>query len=66
MDFTGKHVLVIGLARSGMAAIRVLHKLGAKITLSESRSRDDIKEADDLIKMGVEIAGQTVDVADRP
>ena len=34
MDFTGKKVLVVGLARSGMAAIKVLHKLGADIILS--------------------------------
>ena len=31
MEYRNKKVLVIGLARSGMAAIRVLHKLGAKI-----------------------------------
>ena len=42
MDFNNKKVLVIGLARSGMAAIRVLHRLGASITLSESKSRDEI------------------------
>ena len=29
MDLSGKKVLVVGLARSGMAAIRVLKKLGA-------------------------------------
>ena len=34
MDLSGKKVLVVGLARSGMAAIRVLKKLGAEVTLS--------------------------------
>ena len=34
MDYKDKKVLVIGLARSGMAAIKVLYKLGAKITVS--------------------------------
>lgn len=65
MDFTGKHVLVIGLARSGMAAIKVLRKLGAEVTLSESKKREDIKEAAELDAMGVEIAAQTLDVAAR-
>lgn len=65
MDFTGKNVLVIGLARSGMAAIKVLHKLGARVVLSESKKKEDIKEAPELEAMGVEIAPQTIDVADR-
>ena len=44
MDFKGKKVLVVGLARSGMAAIKVLNTLGATITLSESKKKEDIKE----------------------
>ena len=44
MDFQGKRVLVVGLARSGMAAIKVLHTLGATIILSESKKKEDIKE----------------------
>lgn len=65
MDFTGKHVLVIGLARSGMAAIKVLRKLGAEVTLSESKDKSQIKEAAELEAMGVEIAPQTIDIAAR-
>ena len=37
MEYKNKRVLVVGLARSGMAAIRVLHKLGAHIYLSEKK-----------------------------
>ncbi|MBR5341261.1 MAG: UDP-N-acetylmuramoyl-L-alanine--D-glutamate ligase [Erysipelotrichaceae bacterium] len=37
MEYKNKRVLVVGLARSGMAAIRVLHKLGARIYLSEKK-----------------------------
>ena len=33
--YENKKVLVVGLARSGMAAIKVLAKLGADITCSE-------------------------------
>lgn len=62
MDFKGKKVLVIGLARSGMAAIRVLKKLGAEITLSESRKREDIKELDFLIENGVTVTDQSMEV----
>ena len=62
MDFTNKKVLVIGLARSGMAAIKVLRKLGAQVVLSESKKKEDIKELDFLTENGVEILGQTPEV----
>lgn len=65
MDFAGKKVLVIGLARSGMAAIRVLKKLGASVTLSESKKKEDIKELDFLMENGVEIVGQDMEVFER-
>ena len=58
MDLSGKKVLVVGLARSGMAAIRVLKKLGAEVTLSESKKKDDIKDIGFLNENNVEIVGQ--------
>ena len=65
MDFSGKKVLVVGLARSGMAAIRVLKKLGAEVTLSESKKKEDIKEIDFLNENNVEIVGQDMAVFER-
>ena len=65
MDFKGKKVLVVGLARSGMAAIKVLKKLGAEITLSESKKKEDIKEIDFLNEYGVEITDQSMAVFER-
>lgn len=65
MDLSGKKVLVVGLARSGMAAIRVLKKLGAEVTLSESKKKDDIKEIGFLNENKVEIVGQDMAVFER-
>lgn len=65
MDLSGKKVLVVGLARSGMAAIRVLKKLGAEVTLSESKKKDDIKEIGFLNENNVEIVGQDMSVLER-
>lgn len=65
MDLSGKKVLVVGLARSGMAAIRVLKKLGAEVTLSESKKKDDIKEISFLNENNVEIVGQDMAVFER-
>lgn len=65
MDLSGKKVLVVGLARSGMAAIRVLKKLGAEVTLSESKKKEDIKEIGFLNENNVEIVGQDMSVFER-
>ncbi len=65
MDFSGKKVLVVGLARSGMAAIKVLKKLGAEVTLSESKKKEDIKEIDFLNENNVETVGQEMEVFER-
>lgn len=65
MDLSGKKVLVVGLARSGMAAIRVLKKLGAEVTLSESKKKEDIKEIGFLSENNVEIVGQDMSVFER-
>ena len=61
-DFQGKNVLVLGLARSGLAAIELLCKLGANVTLSEMRAQSEIKEADALLAQGVRIVGQTPEI----
>ncbi len=65
MDLSGKKVLVVGLARSGMATIRVLKKLGAEVTLSESKKKEDIKEIGFLNENNVEIVGQDMAVFER-
>ena len=65
MDFTGKKVLVVGLARSGMAAIKVLHELGADIVLSERKPAEELKELSTLKELGVTIVDQSMEVFDQ-
>lgn len=57
-----KKVLVLGLARSGMAAVKLLVNLGAEVTVSESKALDSIKELPELEKMGVRVVNQTGEV----
>lgn len=64
MEYLNKKVLVIGLARSGMAAIRVLHKLGAQICLSERREVSP-QDKEILSNMGVTVYGQEMDVFEK-
>ena len=64
MEYRNKKVLVIGLARSGMAAIRVLHKLGSQIFLSE-RKEISSKDRQILNEMDVTVYGQEMEVFEK-
>jgi UDP-N-acetylmuramoylalanine--D-glutamate ligase len=44
-DLAGRRVLVLGLARSGVAASRMLADAGAEVTAYDRRSRDDLADA---------------------
>ncbi len=41
-DFTGKRATVVGMARSGIAAARVLHALGARVTITDKKPLDQL------------------------
>ncbi|MGI5911650.1 MAG: UDP-N-acetylmuramoyl-L-alanine--D-glutamate ligase [Syntrophomonadaceae bacterium] len=45
MDFNGKRVLVIGLARSGIAAIKALASRGALLTGTDRKTRDQLGDS---------------------
>lgn len=50
-----KNVLVLGLAKSGKAAIRLLEKLEANIVLNESKPLEEIENHQDYLERGIEI-----------
>jgi len=62
--YQNKNVLVVGLARSGMAAIKILHKLGAKISLSEVKYPNNEQLAI-LKQMNVQIYDQDMSVFEK-
>ena len=64
MEYHNKKVLVIGLARSGMAAIKVLHRLGAQIFLSERKAPNE-KDIETLKQMNVTIYDQDMSVFEK-
>ncbi|NLW91580.1 MAG: UDP-N-acetylmuramoyl-L-alanine--D-glutamate ligase [Syntrophomonadaceae bacterium] len=57
MMFEGKKVLVTGIARSGLAAARVLVKRGAKVTICDRKNMEQLAEEllNDLNNLGIEI-----------
>ncbi|MBR2851934.1 MAG: UDP-N-acetylmuramoyl-L-alanine--D-glutamate ligase, partial [Anaerotignum sp.] len=42
MEYNGKKALVCGMARSGIAAAKLLKSLGAEVTLQDMKKREDI------------------------
>lgn len=53
MDVRGKNVLIIGLARSGIAAAIELVKMGAKVIGSDQKPREQLKDVSSLDSYGV-------------
>lgn len=54
-DFENKKVLVLGLARSGQAAARLLKKLGAIVTVNDSQPFSDNPSAQELLEEGITV-----------
>ena len=52
MDLANKKVLVIGAARSGIAAAKIAKKLGANVILSDAKENLDINLAGVEIRLG--------------
>ena len=43
--YAGKRVLVVGMARSGVAAAKLLHKAGAKVVINDNKTADQLGDA---------------------
>lgn len=54
MEFTDKQILVLGAARSGVAAAKVLHERGARVVVSDSAALEKLeRDRRDLDAIGV-------------
>ncbi|MFV0558462.1 MAG: UDP-N-acetylmuramoyl-L-alanine--D-glutamate ligase [Enterococcus sp.] len=53
--YQNKKVLVLGLAKSGMSAAKLLHQLGALVTVNDGKPFAENPEAQDLLALGVKV-----------
>lgn len=53
--FFGKNILVLGLAKSGFAASRLLSRLGANVVVNDAKPCEENEEAKQLKKEGIEV-----------
>lgn len=54
-DFKDKKVLVLGLARSGESAARLLDKLGAIVTVNDGKPFEENPTAQSLLEDGIRV-----------
>ena len=57
MDLEGKKILVVGIARSGVAAARLLSSRGAMVVANDVKSESELGDsAEELRKLGVALS----------
>lgn len=54
-QFHHKKILVLGLAKSGFTAAHILHKMGAFVTVNDSKPFEENPEAQELLNLGVTV-----------
>ncbi len=59
MDFRGKKILVMGLGRSGIGALRLLSHLGAEVLIYDDREIGDPETLDLIRRAGASILGRS-------
>lgn len=55
IDYQNKKILVLGLAKSGFSAAKLLHDLGALVTVNDGKPFNENPEAQDLLALGVKV-----------
>ncbi|WP_159883946.1 UDP-N-acetylmuramoyl-L-alanine--D-glutamate ligase [Paenibacillus puerhi] len=53
--YRGRQVVVLGLARSGVAVAEWFHKAGAYVTVNDKKEREGCPEADELEALGISV-----------
>ena len=54
-DYLHKKILVLGLAKSGVGAAILLHKLGAFVTVNDYKPLSENPEAQGLLEQGITV-----------
>jgi UDP-N-acetylmuramoylalanine--D-glutamate ligase len=57
MQVDGKNILVVGLARSGMAAAEFLVSRGARVVVNDAKPESELQGAADLRAKGIDVIG---------
>ncbi|MBB6729649.1 UDP-N-acetylmuramoyl-L-alanine--D-glutamate ligase [Cohnella zeiphila] len=53
--YRGRKVVVLGLARSGVAAAKLFHRIGADVAANDRKPREQCPEAEELEALGISV-----------
>ncbi|GAF16474.1 LOW QUALITY PROTEIN: UDP-N-acetylmuramoylalanine-D-glutamate ligase [Bacillus sp. JCM 19046] len=54
-EFHQKKILILGLAKSGVAAATMMHRLGASVTVNDSKERSEMMKRASLKRLGIQV-----------
>jgi UDP-N-acetylmuramoylalanine--D-glutamate ligase len=54
-EYRGRRVVVLGLARSGVAAAKLFHGIGAEVAVNDRKPREECPEASELEALGISV-----------
>ena len=54
-NYHGKNILVLGLAKSGYQVAKLLHTLGAKVTVNDAKDLTEDSQAQELQTLGIKV-----------
>ncbi|TVY09597.1 UDP-N-acetylmuramoyl-L-alanine--D-glutamate ligase [Paenibacillus cremeus] len=54
-NYRGRQVVILGLARSGVAVAKLFHEAGALVTVNDKKERHLCPEADELSALGISV-----------
>jgi UDP-N-acetylmuramoylalanine--D-glutamate ligase len=54
-EYRNVEVVILGLARSGLAVAKVFHEFGAKVTVNDAKPREECPEAEELEALGIRV-----------
>lgn len=54
-EYRGQEVVILGLARSGVTVAKLLHGMGAKVTVNDRKERTECPEAEELEALGLRV-----------
>ncbi|KIL34650.1 UDP-N-acetylmuramoyl-L-alanyl-D-glutamate synthetase [Cohnella kolymensis] len=54
-SYRGRRVVVLGLAKSGVAAAKLFHSIGADVIANDKKAREQCPEADQLTALGISV-----------
>lgn len=55
MDVAGKNIVIVGMARSGLAAAHFLHSRGARVTVNDAKPAESLTGVESLRERGIEV-----------